>query len=175
MMEGDMAAVERAGRHFSLAFFGMPSFCLFFPQQAICFLSDIWYPCPVGCFTTLKCVCMRACERVSYKLQSRLCLATMLIQLRLHKVSPVPLTWQKRKMADMPPRVVWEHPTCVMDECSQRLVCCGHALFSAFVVQSHACLARGCLCGMSTNSALCVCSWLKNAPKEAGHTVLGEQ
>lgn len=40
MMEGDMAAVERAGKHFSLAFFGMPSFCLFFPQQAICFLSD---------------------------------------------------------------------------------------------------------------------------------------
>lgn len=38
-MEGDMAAVERAGERFSLAFFGLPSLCLFFPQHAICFLS----------------------------------------------------------------------------------------------------------------------------------------
>lgn len=64
MMEGDMAAVERAGKHFSLAFFGMPSLCLFFPQQAICFLSDTWYPCPVGCFTPLE-VCICACMRES--------------------------------------------------------------------------------------------------------------
>lgn len=78
---------------------------------------------------------------------------------RPHKLSLVPLKGQECDTADVPPRVVWEHPTRVIHvERSQRLVCCGRALFSAFAVQSHARPARGCLCGMSTNSALCVCS-----------------